>query len=55
MDTCTTQNKNWTRSTAMVDIINSDKIAVNVITFKYVEGGRQHLCLLKEENKMNGL
>ena len=39
MDNCTAQNKNWTLFTAMVDIINSNRIAANKITFKYLEAG----------------
>ena len=39
MDNCTAQKKSWTLFTAMVDIINSNMIAANKITFKYLEAG----------------
>ena len=39
MGNCTAQKKSWTLFTALVDIINSNMIAANKITFKYLEAG----------------
>lgn len=39
MDNCSSQNKNWSIISAMVNLINSGKLTASEITFKYLEAG----------------
>lgn len=39
MDNCSSQNKNWSIITAMTKLINSELIAADKVTFKYLEAG----------------
>lgn len=39
LDNCSGQNKNWTLFTSLVELVNSDQLAANTITFKFFEPG----------------
>ena len=39
MDNCTAQNKNWSLLTSILNLVKTDAIAAETVTFKFLEAG----------------